>query len=139
MMGCRRGREAQKAADTGRWTTELREHVTGCPTCREISLVVTALASAHVRRPAMPDPAVLWARARHARRLRAEAMVSRIITTGQIGAGVVALAVLLALAGQVETWPGLWSAVEYGALTFGVAGLAAAGILAMTRWLSEDI
>jgi len=139
MMGCRRGREVQKAADAGRWTTELREHVTGCRTCREISLVVTTLASAPVRRPAMPNPAVLWARARHARRLRAEAMVSRIITTGQIVAGVIALAVLLALAGQVETWPGLSSAVEYGALTFGVAGLAAAGILAMTRRLSEDV
>ena len=140
MTGCRLGRDVQQAAISGRWATALREHVEGCRSCREIASVTATLAAAPVPPPSTVRPAVLWIRAKHARRLRAEAMVSRIITAGQIGAGVVGLGLLLFAAGQIETWSSLASVApvfEYAAWTVGVGGLTAAGILAMTRRHTE--
>ena len=60
------------AANSGVWTPELRAHRDGCMTCAELTLVVAAMAAdaeelMNLTKP-LPDPGIIWLRARLAER-----------------------------------------------------------------------
>lgn len=138
--GCRFEQQTSQAARTGRWIEALRAHAGGCPTCRQVVLVTRALASQTREVPAKPpDPHLIWARAGHRRRLRAEALASRIVTGAQVAAGIVLLAGLLFVATRIEAWLPVTrphvSAGFTGLLFFSLGGLAAglAGGIVLTR------
>jgi hypothetical protein len=66
-----------------------------CASCRGVERVIRLLAVAHAGSgTASADPELLFQKARHTRRIHAEAKVARIMTTGQIGAFVIVLAVM---------------------------------------------
>jgi hypothetical protein len=138
---CRREPEIGDARVSGRWTADLRQHVSTCAVCREVSRVGTALAAMpHVQAPAAVNPSLLWERARQARRLRAEAQISRIVTATQTataaGVGIGAIIVC------VRIWPASWQSLTLGvgdhAILSGATALLMVTALAVSRWLSHD-
>jgi hypothetical protein len=103
-------------------------------------MTVTALLSRD--EPVVPrrsSPAILFARARHERRRRAETMASRILVGGQVVTGAVGLAVLVWLGAELDAWRPVAAALGGGQAAALVAGGAAltAGLLASARWLSR--
>jgi hypothetical protein len=141
--GCRFEPETTQAARTGRWTEVLRAHAGDCPTCRQVVLVTAALASVSTEAPVRPvDPHVIWARARQRRRLRAEVLASRIVTSAQVVAGIILLAGLFFVAARVDVWIPSTSSLQVnvstgfiGLLLLALGGIAAglAGGVALTR------
>jgi hypothetical protein len=94
------------AARSGDWSPELRLHRDGCMTCAELTLVVAALAAdaeelMDDQRP-LPDPGVMWLRARLANRENAFHRATRAIVVVQRATVAVVAATGLAFA------PGLW-------------------------------
>jgi hypothetical protein len=107
---CAHDATTRMAAATGRWSETARAHAQSCRSCREVALVVTALAApAEVERSATGDPGRLWVQGRVARRVRAEAQVSRVVLGVHVSIGL-ALAVLLAYAAvRLQFWTALSS------------------------------
>lgn len=141
-MTCANEAVVQRAAASGRWTPDLRQHVTSCAACRDVFLVTRALSGAE---PAAPprriSPAILWAKARQARRRRAEAMASRILVGGQVATAVLGLSMLAYLGAEVGAWRVL--ALAFDALPIPAGGLLAllltAGLAGLaTRFLTRD-
>ena len=94
-ISCRRESEVHAAARSGRWTPALRDHVRACRHCGDVALATTALTEAPAPRVPPADPQVLWMQARLARRLHAQARISRLITIAQSSIGVVVIAALV--------------------------------------------
>lgn len=113
------------AARSGEWSEELVAHREGCLACAELTLVVAALTVeeellADESIP-LPDPSVIWFRARLAERERNFHRATRIISWVQRTAIAVVVAVALAFA------PGLWHLVT-GVASRVDLGSAAAGL-----------
>ena len=134
---CDRERDVQQAAATGRWTAELRSHAGGCQTCRETALVVTALGGDVVPAPRRFSPAILWAKARHARRRRAETVASRIIIGSQLAIGAIGLAAMVYFGVQPGTWSS-WGLDRLSPSLVGGATLVALASLVTFRWLTRN-
>jgi hypothetical protein len=98
------------AARTGDWSPELRAHRDGCMTCAELTLVVAALAADAEELMddprAVPDPGVIWLRARLANRENKYHRATRAIVVVQRATIAVVVAIGLAFA------PGLWNLVR---------------------------
>jgi hypothetical protein len=92
---CDREDDVRRASAAGRWTPALEGHVSVCDRCHEVQVVTRALA-APVAPGSMPDPAVLWLRARATARLRSIARVDRVLTVAQITFGVIAVVTMAA-------------------------------------------
>jgi len=95
------------AARSGDWNPELRLHRDGCLTCAELTVVVAALAADAEElmddRRALPDPGVIWLRARLANREKRFHRATRAIVVVQRATIAVVVAIGLAFA------PGLWN------------------------------
>ena len=98
------------AARTGDWSPELRLHRDGFMTCAEVTLVAAALAADAeelMNDPrALPDPGVIWLRARLARREQKFHRATRAIVIVQRATLAVAAAIGLAFA------PNLWNLIR---------------------------
>jgi hypothetical protein len=109
------------AAKSGEWSAELVTHRESCMACAELTLVVAALAEDEEllmdESLPLPDPAIIWFRARLAERQRDYRRATRAIVWVQRASIAVVAAVALALA------PGLWSLLARAAsrLDFGSA------------------
>jgi predicted anti-sigma-YlaC factor YlaD len=138
---CRREAEVQQAAMTGRWTSELRAHAQGCPTCGEVTAVAEALAALAApgvasQPPRSVAPARLWAEARQARRYRADVLTSRIVAGVQISTAVLVVGVLAVVGAQTD----FRSLLSTGGNTMIVGATAALilGAMGITSWLSHE-
>lgn len=141
MMGwsCRRERETQQAASSGRWEPALRQHASTCPSCREVAALTAALQGETARAPHRVAPGILWAKARHRRRERAETLAARILTGGQIAIGVAGTGVVAYLGARLDLWNWLELEVHsWGPALLGVAALFVAGGFAVLRWITRD-
>lgn len=128
------------AARTGEWTPELRAHRDGCMTCAELTLVVAAMAAdaeglSNLNSP-LPDPGVIWLRARLAEREHTFRRATRAIVWVQRTTVAVVAAIGLAFA------PGLWASVkefvtglDLGSVTTGLPRAAGSPILVMVMSL----
>jgi len=109
---CPHEKAVAAAARSGDWSPELRLHRDGCLTCAELTLVAAALAADAEEltddpRP-LPDPGVIWLRARLAKRENTFDRATRPIVMVQRATIVVFAAIGLAFA------PGLWTLVREG-------------------------
>jgi hypothetical protein len=137
MTSCPREQELSRAlASATTVPAELRAHAGGCEACLGIWLR-TAVHSAATPAPGL-DPSALWERAGRMRRLRAEAQMARIVTSAQVAAAVLILAVLVFFGSQ----PATWSAFSFAgtntlqlAAGFGLLLLAAVGV---SRLIAQD-
>ena len=139
--GCAHEDAVRQAATSGRWTPALESHAATCLTCREIRMIAAMLGAAPAGAPSRVNPHMVWQRARHARRLRAEEVASRIMTIGQLGCGVIALVVLAYFGSRTEFWPSLQASGATAAglpWLVGAVLLTAGSMLAMFRWLSRS-
>ena len=85
-----------------------------------------------------PAPGILWAKARHRRRERAETLASRILTGGQIAIGVAGTGVVAYLGARLDFWA--WLEVHpWGPMFLGVTGLLFVGGLAALRRITRDV
>lgn len=97
--------EVARAARNGRWSEQIAAHRDRCPACAEVAVVAAALASdadelaAHA--PPLPDPGLIWLRARLAVRERQVKRAVRWISVVQKAALVCTVAVALAFAPEV--------------------------------------
>jgi hypothetical protein len=107
MMSCPREAEVKQLLERGQWpqatSPDLRDHVSGCRTCRELVLVTEIFQNARsvtmaAARPA--SPGVLWWRAQLRRRNAAVARIGKPL----LGAQIFALAVSLACAVGFLVW-----------------------------------
>jgi len=138
---CAREDAVRLAATSGRWTPALQSHADGCRTCGEVRTLASMLGAAPAGPPSRLNAKMIWQRARHARRRRAEEMASRIMTIGQIGSGAIGLVLLAYFASRAEFWPAMQSAGATTAVLPWLAGavaLTAGSMLAMFRWLSRN-
>ncbi len=103
-----------RAARAGRWTDELAAHRDGCAICSEVSLVAAALATdadaLASGAQALPDPGIIWLRARLAARERQAKRATRWITMVQKAA--LACAVSVAIAFAPEAWQSMGHALS---------------------------
>jgi hypothetical protein len=104
----------------------------------ELRMVTDALHTPLPPAPVLADPRVIWAAARHARRLRAEAQISLILTASQIAACAVVVAVVV----RFVPWPDAWSPLSFEfddrTLWYGALGLVMAGTLGLSRLITGD-
>jgi len=121
---CPHEHQVQAAAASGRWTAELRRHADGCGVCREILVITSSLAGDPPVAPRRLSPAILWAKARHARRRRAETTAARIIISGQLATGVAGIGVVAYFAARAE----IWAAAASGSLPVSWMLAGAAGV-----------
>lgn len=140
---CRHEHEVQQAAASGRWTAELRRHADGCVTCREIVFITSSLAGDAPVAPRRLSPAILWAKARHARRRRAETTAARIIIWGQMITGIVGVGVLAYFGASAEFWAGLGTSGNTSggvpvSWMIGAAAAVAAVSLVTLRWVTRE-
>ena len=98
LYGCSRESELKRQLDQGHWpdacSTDLRQHVNACVSCR--SLIAVSQAFRHERARALPSarlesPGVLWWRAQLRRRRTAMEQVSRPLLGAQIFAVAITL------------------------------------------------
>ena len=139
--GCAHEDTVRQAATSGRWTPALVSHVESCRACGEVRTIAAMLGGAPAGPPPRANAQMIWQRARHARRLRAEEVASRIMTVGQLGCGVIGLVVLAYLGWRAEFWPVLQTAsavTETLPWLAGAIALTAGSMLAMFRWLSRS-
>jgi hypothetical protein len=137
--GCAQEDAIRRAATSGRWTPALQSHVETCRACAEVRTIAAMLGGAPAAPPPRLNAQMIWQRARHARRLRAEAMASRIMTIGQLGCGAIGLVVLAYVGARAELGPVVQAASATTTLPWlaGAAALTAGSMLAMFRWLSR--
>ena len=118
---CGRGKEVVDAAATGRWSEATREHAAGCEDCGAAAAVAAwmdAAAKSDVREHKLPDPAVLWLRAKLLRQYAAVHSVSTPLNVLQMSAYVLVAAGWAALL----TW-------KWHMLQGWLAGLTPTGIM----------
>jgi len=138
LLGCPRETEIRTAAVSARWTTDLRTHTAGCPRCADIALVTSALVQATAGPVPKLDPAMIWTRARMARRLHAEAQVSRVVAGAQIAGWVFGLVVIgfffTQFRPEVPTEVGEWTI----ALVSAASAVLVASAVFLHRLVSSD-
>ena len=135
---CRLERDVQRAVLTRRWTTDLVAHADACERCREVRLVGEALQAPLPPSPVAADPRVLWAAARHARRLRGEAQIALILTASQIAACVIVITAVIRFARWPDAWPALSFDVDERTLWYGALALVTAAMLGLSRLITND-
>jgi hypothetical protein len=109
MTACRLEPDAIRAAANGEWTASLRAHVETCADCAaatEVGPWMEEFARIDDREHLLPDPAVLWLKAKLMQSNTAMQRVALPITRLQIGAYLTVAACWAALL----TWK--WSAVQ---------------------------
>jgi hypothetical protein len=109
MTACRLEPDAIRAAATGEWTTSLREHVANCADCTaaaEVGPWMEEFARVDDREHVLPDPAVLWLKAKLLQSNTAMHRAALPITRIQIASYLAVAACWAALL----TWK--WSAVQ---------------------------
>ena len=137
MRTCSRQSDVRDAAASGRWTHELREHAAACASCHEVAVVTLALSGDTTTAPRRVAPSILWAKARFARRRRAETVASRILAGSQVAIGIVGIVVVVAyVAARIDTWSALGGS-QWSPALLGGAGLLVAGGLATLRWIGR--
>jgi hypothetical protein len=155
-FSCPHELDVQQAAASGRWPAALDAHSRDCGACADVRLVTSTFASVPpAAAPRVtPDPALLFARARQARRLRAEARISLVSTASQIAvlAGVLgATFFVLPIPTSVEwsamlEWPALreWlsppldMSADPRVWTYGATAFVMASLFLFARWASQD-
>ena len=128
--GCPREAEILRAVRADGWTDDLRDHARGCPECADALLVAAWLAEpagAGAPQP-LPDPDLIWWKARLLARRDAVERATRPIAIVQKGAAVTAAAVAAVALGWA--WPLLASVPRL--LTSGFASQPAAAIAVPT-------
>ena len=133
---CGRLREMQQAAASGQWTDELRGHAATCAACHEVAVVTSALSGDVAAAPRRVSPSILWAKARFARRLRAETVASTILIGSQVAIGAIGLGVVAYAGARFDAWSSL-SAGSWAPLVLGGAGLLVAGGILTLRWITR--
>jgi hypothetical protein len=127
------------ASIDGRWTADLTAHVDGCAVCDEVRTIACLLQTPQSPAPVTTDPRLIWVSARHARRLRAEAQISQIVTAAQIAACAVVVAALASFA----SWPDAWPTFSFDGgdrtVLYAVAGVVMVGAVALSQWRSRDV
>lgn len=110
---CRFETHVVQAAATNDWSESLRAHVASCADCAAAAMAapfMSAFASFDDRTHALPDPALLWLKARLMQNRAAVERVSLPITRAQIAAYVVVAACWAALltwkSAALESWIG---------------------------------
>ncbi len=134
---CARQTDVRHAAASGRWTQALREHAAGCASCRDVAFVTAALSGDRTAAPRRVAPSILWAKARFARRRRAETLASQILVGSQIAIGIVGIAAVAYISVRLDGWSSL-AASSWGVVFLAGAALLLAGSLATLRWVSRD-
>ena len=124
-ISCAQEDAVAAAANSGVWTPELRAHRDGCMTCAELTLVVAAMAAdaeelMNLTKP-LPDPGIIWLRARLAEREDKFRRATRGIVWVQRATIAVVAAIGIAFA------PGLWTWIK-GLVTGLDLASAAAGL-----------
>jgi hypothetical protein len=114
----------------------LHDHVAACPACQDALLVAAALAAAVGDDAPLPDPRVLWLRARREARARAARRATRVIGVVQVAAATLLAGALVAVGSAFV--PPLGDALAESALRlvaapgmFGLPLPALAGLLAL--------
>lgn len=140
-------RDVQQASASGRWTAALVAHAKTCRACAEVRLVTEALAAGPARPRPMTrgaiDPALLFARARANRRLRAEAQMSLVTMVTQVAVLALVLGVVIYFVPVPTAWPDGWSwpsvslalPEDARAWMYGGAALVMASIFMLSRWM----
>jgi hypothetical protein len=123
MNDCLTEEQIREAAQTGRWTDELRDHCASCSPCAETALVTAALCADARELEAddspLPDPRLIWLRAQiESRRVKSTRATLAI-------AWVQRAAIICALAVGLVVVPDLWRLLGRGmnALRPAAAGL----------------
>ena len=124
---CVHEQDVLDAIAAGRWPgrcdAELRQHVAGCPLCRDVATVFAAISEerdAAFADNAVPPSSVVWWRAQIRAREEAAAAAARPIAVTQA----VAVATLIA------------AAVALAPVALPSVGVVASGILAAAAWLA---
>lgn len=137
LFECPRERAVTMASAAGRWTEELRAHAASCRHCREAALVASAFGAESIKPPAGISPSTIWLRARLARRQRAEAQVSRILTGAQIAIGSLVAGAFVAVGRQINWWtPGADAAIP--ASLVALVGVLMVAAVAATSLISRE-
>jgi hypothetical protein len=105
---CDHERAVLRAVATGAWSDQLRQHLGGCPACSDAALVASVLAREAEELdpgPPLPDPSVIWLRARLEQRRHTARRATRIIDVFQVVAATAGVAATAALAPWL--WPRL--------------------------------
>ncbi len=123
MNGCVSEELIREAAQTGRWTDELRDHCASCSPCAETALVTAALCAdareLEADDSSLPDPRLIWLRAQiESRRIKSNRATLGI-------AWVQRAAMACALVVGLFAAPGLWRLLGRG---MGALRPAAAGL-----------
>ncbi len=124
------------ASATGRWTPALEAHAAACPTCRDVKTVTSALAAPFAASSLAIDPVLLWARARHAAHVAAAARMSRILTTTQVLAASLVLAVFISFFRWPDVQPTA-SAPDTNTLLVAGGMLLTAATVWLSRWATR--
>jgi hypothetical protein len=128
--------ERLATADSGALDRSLHAHVGGCPSCQDMLLVTAALAAAADDDEPLPDPRVLWLRARREARARAARRASRAIDVVQMAAATLIAGALVAVAVAVgPSFGGALAEAFLGLVTapglFGLPIVAMAAVVAL--------
>jgi hypothetical protein len=140
IRGCRHEDDVRAAAASGRWPAELAAHAASCENCAEVRQITLALAplAGPTPPPAEVEPRAIFACARHVRRINVESKIS-FITTLTNGLVLAALAAVLL---SFVKWPTLavaWTAASQGQTwMYATTGLLLAGLIGLSRWMSEE-
>jgi len=138
---CRLEQETRQASASGRWSHELRDHLSACASCREVAMVTAVLSGDAAVAPRRFAPSILWAKARFLRRRRAETLASRILVAIQVGSGLVAVVMLAYAATVLDGWSVFGSALSRAltpALLLAGAGLVTLIGVATARLLRRE-
>jgi hypothetical protein len=128
------------AANSGVWTPELRAHRDGCMTCAELTLVVAAMAAdaeelMNLTKP-LPDPGIIWLRARLAEREDKFRRATRGIVWVQRATIAVVAAIGIAFAPGLWTWiKGLVTGLDLASAAAGLPRAAGSPTLVMVMSL----
>ncbi len=148
MPRCATEADVVRAARSGRWSAELREHATHCTTCGDAALVAAALARERRRSPRTAEVAdarrVWWTaqlRARHSSIERATRPIA-VVEVAAVGIAALAGAFALFWAAPLISAVGLsgeWARAGGSVLESLVAAVATSGTAGIAFWLSLAI
>lgn len=152
---CLQQERVTAAVQAGQWPDacdpELRAHVEGCQTCKDVVLVVRALRqsrNAAIQAPHLPSPGLLWWRAQIRRR---NVAIERVTRTVAVAEAVAVLLVVVAAIALIEwqhqhlagwlssVWGPLANVVQVpGLLMLGVSTLVIFGGVAMYLFKAKE-
>ncbi len=136
MSDCRFEPNVIEAATKDAWTESLRTHVVSCADCTaaaEVAPWMTRFASLDEREHILPDPAVLWLKAKLLQSNAAVERAARPITQLQIAAYLIIAAFWAALLTWKSAALQLWiNHLSPGRMLLGAAGTDASASLSLT-------